>query len=90
MPNIEVHGLSWWKARKIRRRIFDLFKETPYAHEVVVTIFSTKVTDIHAVNQPFLRLVNDRLKNAYEILVLLKRLGMDIEYLKLKQFIPRK
>lgn len=90
MPNIEIHGLGWWKARKIRKRIFNQIKDKPYAEEAVVTVFRTWVFDIHGKSQPFIRLSISSLKHVYEIIGLLKPLGMDIEFLKLKQFIPKK
>ncbi|KPJ55274.1 hypothetical protein AMJ47_00110 [Parcubacteria bacterium DG_72] len=86
MPNIEIHGLSSTLAHDIRLRIFYTFRNEPYAKEMVVTVFPTKVYDIDGIERPFLRLVNSCQKHSEEIIEKLKKFNMDIEHLKLKAF----
>jgi hypothetical protein len=90
MPNIEIHGMGVMvQAHEMKKRIFQLFSDKPYVEEMVVTIFSTKVRNKCGDSQPFLRLVNSCQEHAEEIITILRRLNMDIEYLELKAFYPK-
>ncbi len=89
MPNIEIHGLPGGEAEDLRNIIFSLFEGKPYRHEMVVTVFPTKVKDAEGKDQPFLRLANSCQEHTREILEILAKLAMDIEHLKLEDFYPK-
>lgn len=89
MPNIEIHGLHQQEAEEVRSRIFDLFKDVPYVGEMVVTICITEVRDQSGQDQPFLRLISTPAPYIGEIKEKLQTLGIDIERLELKEFIPK-
>jgi len=96
MPNIEIHGLPGEEAGELKDKIFDLFQDSSFIDEVVVTVYPTVVMDKDGKNQPFLRLVNTpesnirKMRRTREILERLQTLGIDIEHLKLVEFIPKK
>lgn len=90
--NIEIHG-DFGNPNVpslLRHRIFDLFSDKPYVTEMVVTVSTDYVCDIKRIKQPFIRLFNSRQEHIEEILEMLKTLNIDIEYLELKRFIPKK
>ena len=90
MPNIEIHGFENPEAGSVRCKIFNLFRDTPYVGEMVVTIFPTDVKDSDGKDQPFIRLVNSGQEHTQEILKRLKTLRIDIEQLRLEAFFPAK
>jgi hypothetical protein len=98
MPNIEIYGLAVNSMRdvatrmvaELRDKIFDLFKDSPFVGEMVVTAIDSDVTDKNREDQPFLRLFSSEEDHVPEILEKLQTLGMDIEYQKLEKFIPKK
>jgi len=57
---VEIHGLRAVDSNNMRRRIFELFKDTPYSKKVLVEPFhpyAGSVTDSNGRESPFLRLV---------------------------------
>lgn len=88
MPNVEIHGFENPEAGAVRCKIFNLFRDTSYVGEMVVTIFPTDVKDGDGKDQPFIRLVNSDQEHTQEILDRLKTLGIDIEQLRLEAFFP--
>lgn len=89
MPNIEIHGLSNSEAHGVCKQIFDMFAGGLYVDEMVVTIFTTEVTDARGTSRPFLRLANSYRAHTREIVERLKSLNMDIERIELSEFIPK-
>lgn len=89
MPNIEIHGLPREEAEELRDKVFDLFKDKPYARDMVVTIYPTIIRDIFNTNQPFIRLVSTDQSYIQEILGWLPSLGLDIEHVRLEAFLPK-
>lgn len=93
MPNIEIHGLSKADSAVLIRRMRDLFEDKSYKGEIVFTFYPTRVYDMIGKSQPFLRLHTVRKDDAaeiYEIIDLLRKLGMEIEHVLLKGFYPKK
>ena len=97
MPNIEIYGLAVNSRSdvatrivvELRDKIFELFKDSPFVGEMVVTAIDSDVTDKNHEDQPFLRLLSSEEDHVPEILEKLQTLGMDIEYQKLEKFIPK-
>ena len=89
MPNIEVHGFQRDEANVLRDRIFDTFKAESFVEEVVVTIYSTLVTDVKNCSQPFLRVVSTPCPHVEMIIEKLKTWSIDVEVMKLESFIPK-
>lgn len=98
MPNIEIYGYAVNSTGDVARRIivtlrdqiFELFKDSPFVDEMVVTAIDSDVTDKNHEDQPFLRLLSSEEEHVGEILEKLKTLGLDIEYQKLEAFYPKK
>ena len=93
MPNIEIHGSSPKVSEMLKEHIFKkLFADKPYVEEMVVTIVPSKGTDVKGFQQPFFRLLSSDSKETKEILGILERMipGIDIEYVKIEKFIPKK
>lgn len=95
MPNIEIHGLDEDAANRIREDIFLMFRDFPVKSivdikDIVVTIFSTQVTDQHGKPQPFLRLVNTSPDGTPIIIGQLRQIGLNVEHVALAGFYPKK
>ena len=92
MPNIEIHGRfeNSNVPDLLGRRIFDLFTGKPYVTDMVVTFCGDHVCDVHGNEQPFIRLLNSCQEHTEEILKELETLNIDIEYLDLSGFIPKR
>ncbi|MCJ7786789.1 hypothetical protein MUP06_01050 [Patescibacteria group bacterium] len=93
MPNIEIHGLSPKVSEMLKEHIFKkLFADKPYVKEIVVTIVPSEVTDAKGSEQPFLRILSPDPEETKEILGILERKipDIDLEYVKIEKFIPKK
>ena len=90
MPNIEIRGFLPAQAYDLNRQIFDLFAGEPFVDDMVVTICSTPVLDAKGKFQPYLRVLSTPSPVIPLILGKLQNLGIDIEHLELKAFIPKK
>ena len=93
MPNIEIYGYNSAVSKVLRKQIFEeLFVDKPYVKEMVVTIIPSKVADTKGWEQPFIRLLSSNSEEAEEILEIVeeKLPGIDIEYVKIEKFIPKK
>jgi len=69
-----------------------LFSRKLYADEMVVTIIPSAVTNLRTFEQPFFRVLSTDAKEAKDVLETLhgEISGIDIEYLKINKFIPKK
>ena len=93
MPNIEIYGSSPKISEMLKEHLFkELFADKPYVKEIVVTIVPSEVTDVEGFQQPFLRLLSSDSEEAKEILGILERKipDIDLEYVKIEKFIPKK
>jgi len=92
MPNIEIHGLFWRGITKseLRNKIWRLFDGKPFQADMVVSEIATDVSDVRGTEQPFLRLVSTLSPHTEEIMAQLETLNMDIEWLELKKFVPKR
>jgi len=92
MPNIEIHGASPKVSEMLKKHIFKLFTDKPYAEEIVVTVVPSEVTDVKGFEQLFLRILSSNTEEAKEISEILGRIIPDIgiEYIKIEKFIPKK
>lgn len=97
MPNIKVYGFvesvdsadSIMKASKLFEKIEELFKNESYYKDVVFTVVPSKVTNLDAEDQPYIQLELNCMRGYQQKLEKLKTLGMDIQVVKLHDFIPR-
>lgn len=93
MPNIEIHGLKREVSKALRDDIFQkFFSDKPYVKEMVVTIVPSEVTDVENRKQPFLRILSSASEETGEILgILVEKIpDIDLEYVKIEKFIPKK
>jgi len=92
MPNILIMGCLTQeeieRARQLRHRIHALFRDKDYRGEVVVTIVPSSTEDYRHRPMPYLLLANSCQEHTEEIKELIKTMGMDIERIKLEEFIP--
>ena len=90
--NVEFHG-SRGDEKILTKQIFDLFRSKSV---VVVTTIDDWVVDKEDFSQPFVRLFTSshqgpkEIVNTHKILYMLKTLGMEVEHLEIKAFIPKK
>jgi hypothetical protein len=91
MPNIEVHGVSCIDNRKqlVSKIARHLLVATPLIDGVVITSYDNTVIDVFGAEQPFLRVLCTDDEEAGRVIGLLKPLGMDIEWLSIRQFFPK-
>jgi len=97
MPNIKVYGFvdsvdsidSVKKASKLFEKIEELFKNESYYKDVVFTVVPSKVTNLNAEDQPYIQLELNCMRGYKKKLEKLKTLGMDIQVVKLYDFIPK-
>lgn len=99
MPNIKVYGVSnvsvnqsinKKKAGELSEKIKNLFKNESYAEHIVITFVYSSVKDLNRKNQPYIQLELDCMDNYQQKLNILKKLKMDIQVIKLHDFIPAK
>ena len=89
MPNIMIYGLEEGEAVKTGLKIDELLGGKYYGSEYVVTFVPSQVRDRKGVAQPYLKLVTTPNDHVDDILVELRKVGMDIEVSLLTQFIPK-
>jgi hypothetical protein len=97
MPNIKIYGFiesidsmdERIKAGKLSGEIADLFKNESYAKDVVITTIPSKVLDLEGKQQPYIQLELNCMRGYKKKLEKLKTLGMDIQVVKLYDFIPK-
>lgn len=90
MPNIEIHGLSIGEARELRKKIFERVQvlNAKLNGGIVVSIFEIEVQDAKGIKQPFLR-IYDTEDHRSELSFLLKMFQTDIEFVQLRDFVPK-
>ena len=79
--------LNW--QNKFTGQIADLFKNESYAKDVVITTIPSKVLDLEGKQQPYIQLELNCMRGYKKKLEKLKTLGMDIQVVKLYDFIPK-
>lgn len=90
MIYIEIHNsLSSFAATQLREKIFGLFRETSHYDNIVISICSTTTVNRHTQSQPFIRLLCTPQRRIPEILRSLSTLGYDIQFIELKEFLPK-
>lgn len=85
-PNVEEQRIAW---EKLFKKIKKLFKDEPYAEETVVTCVISAVHDLKENEQPYIQLELNCMNNYSKKIEKLKTLGMDIQVVKLLEFIPK-
>ncbi len=85
-PNIKKQRIAW---KKLFKEIQKLFKNESYAKEIVVTCVISAVHDLKENEQPYIQLELDCMNTYSEKIEKLKTLGMDIQVVKLLEFIPK-
>lgn len=91
MPNVEIHGLDQTTAIDVRKKIFVVLSALRgfKIDDLVVTIFPTNVSDATGKSSPFLRLVDTPNDNWCAVTDTLRTaLRMDVEYMRLYNFLP--
>jgi len=91
MPDIELHGV---RLSDFRGRIQDAFEDAPYASEIVLIAPAPPETviDLSGKPQGFLRIVGSPGyldEHEEDIRRRLKPLGLDVEFVNLRIFIPK-
>jgi|GEM_PF-3809859 len=90
MPNFEMYGFEENSHTPYADKIADFFKDRSDETDFVITAIQSKVYDYQATKQPFIRLVSTPGKRNEEILGFLQTLGVDVEFLELSAFFPKK
>jgi hypothetical protein len=101
MPNIKIYGVlepdvdmpgSGFKkmqANELVAKIKKLFERESYAKHVVVTIIPSSVEDLDNKKQPYIQLELNCMRGYKQKIEKLKTLGMDIQVVKLYDFIEK-
>ena len=88
MPNFEMYGFENNSHVELADQIADFCAVKPY--NFIITVIQAKVFDNWAVKQPFIRLVSTPGAHTEKILEFLQTLGVDVEFLELHSFYPKK
>lgn len=97
MPNIKIYGvlkdqnvkIQRKKAEELRMKIKKIFENELYAKDIVVTVISSTVSDLNENEQPYIQLELNCMRGYKHKVEKLKTLGMDVQIIKLYDFIPK-
>ncbi|MFA5747513.1 MAG: hypothetical protein WC872_00195 [Candidatus Absconditabacterales bacterium] len=97
MPNIKIYGVVKSPATEeqlkdfesLSTKIKEIFKNESYAEDIVVTKVVSEVIDLNNKEQPYIQLELNCMRDLKKKLEKLKALGMDIQVLKLYDFVPK-
>lgn len=89
MPNIKIYGVSIGNLTRMYEDIKKIFENEPYAEHIVITHMESVVYNLEAEKQPYIQLELNCMKNYEQKVEKLKQLKMDIQVVKLHDFIPK-
>jgi hypothetical protein len=89
MPNIEIHGLSELNSGRMAREVAKCLLGASFADEAVITSCNDAVMNLRGEEQPYLRICCSIDTGAEQVIKLLKPLNIDVEVLRLDQFVPK-
>jgi len=89
MPNIKVYGLTETDFKKLFVKIQKTFKKESYAEHIVVTRVESEVIDLNPRQRPYIQLELNCMRGYKQKVEKLKTLGLDIQVVKLYDFIQK-